>query len=139
MSISKYAQASNIPKDSPNHPKHWTGIPPGSSLKDTSKCWCCKSGCAVLSYLYWKNEDPNEENIKNCLNSSADFDWSKNGLKQSTTIVGPSIGMCQGKHGGNHFIYIKSVTGKNCTCFDPDGGKDDVEYPTSKFSSCYKE
>lgn len=147
MSLSihpKYIQRYNA---NPHNP-HWRGIPKGSSYYNSDcKCWLCKCGCAVLSYLFWKQLEPNEENVLACLDKDANFDWHKNGLYHSSSrpnlkIVAPCIAKLrrtqERRH--DHFIFISEfkvdTTTTNCcwksitvtttgsfNYFDPDGCK----------------
>ena len=125
-------------KNRPPHPNlHWTGIPRGSSYH--GKCWLCAYGCAVLSYLYWKDLEPDESHVTDCLNGNADFDWSRKGLVRSDKIVAPSIAKVAGRQ---HYVYIKEeLPGPKFNIFDPDaaqkvnqGGPPGPE----KFDYCWK-
>ena len=129
----KYLQKCSRPKGT--HP-HWEGKPAGSSwMKDT--CWLCAKGCAVLSYLFWKDLEPNQYNVEECLNGNADFDWSRKGLVRSETIVAPSIGKVAGK---SHSVHIIADVGDGTfNIFDPDSSSGIVYTKgPSYFSCCYK-
>ena len=117
------------------HP-HWEGKPAGSSLAGKT-CWLCSKGCAVLSYMYWKNIEPNETNVKGCLNENADFVWGRKGLVRSSEIVAPSVAKLKGR---GHYVHIvkKSPAGDGTfVVFDPDGGKVYAKGP-GFFECCFK-
>ena len=135
----KYVQNKKRPKGTP---PHWEGTPAGSSwTKDT--CWLCAKGCAVLSYLYWKNLEPDQRTVEDCLDKNADFVWSRKGLHMSNQIVAPSIGKVSGR---SHYVYIICPVNDNVpvdgefNIFDPDGSSDIIyQKPASYFDYCWKE
>ena len=105
---------------------HWTGIPTNGSGKG---CWLCQYGCAVLSYLKWKGKEPNETNVKACLNNNADADWSKMGISKNTQFQAPCIGRLKSR---SHFVYIKD---NDYNVFDP-GSRKNTSMKASDFQ-CY--
>ena len=105
---------------------HWTGIPKGGS---GGGCWLCKYGCAVLSYLYWKELDPNEKNVTKYLNENADVVWSSMNLSKSNTFKAPCIGRLSSR---SHFVFIKD---NNYSVFDP-GSRNNTSMKSSDFQ-CY--
>ena len=105
---------------------HWTGVPTGGS---GGGCWLCQYGCAVLSYLKWKEKEPNESNVTACLNNNADADWSKMGISKQKKFQAPCIGRLKSK---SHFVYIKD---SNYSVFDP-GSRNNTSMKADDFS-CY--
>ena len=105
---------------------HWTGTPPGGS---GSGCWLCQYGCAILAYLYWKNLEPDETNVKKYLNSNADADWGAMNISKNTTFKSPCIGRLKSR---SHFVYIKD---DNLNVFDP-GSRNNTSMKKEEFS-CY--
>lgn len=110
-------------KDANPHNPHWRGIPKGSKFTEANcKCWLCKCGCAVLSYLFWKQLEPNKENVENCLDEKADFDWHHNGLynvskreNDKIKIVAPCIAKLirPPEKNTDHFIFISEFVKKD--------------------------
>ncbi|KAK9763401.1 hypothetical protein K7432_009945 [Basidiobolus ranarum] len=101
-------------------PKQGTNVEP--------KCWCCTYGCAVLCLLALKDLTPDEKNINNHVNDSADCTWkgySKRTLKPSTF---PCIGKLKGRQ---HFVIIHN---EKYDVWDPSGGKQSSnQYSNSDF------
>ena len=126
MSDDKYRQVSAQRENCKQG--HWTGTPKGSVNK--SGCWLCKCGCAILSYLKWKNLEPNEANVTKYLNNNADVVWSTMGLSQSSTFKAPSIGKFKSK---SHYVYIKD---NNCNIFDP-GSRNNTSMSKNDFACFY--
>ena len=105
---------------------HWTGIPKGGS---GTGCWLCQYGCAILSYLYWKDKEPNKENVTAYLNDNADADWSKMGISKQSKFQAPCIGRLKSQ---THFVYIKD---DKYNVFDP-GSRNNTSMKEADFS-CY--
>ena len=124
MSDEKYRQ--NSSKRQNCKQGHWKGVPPGGT---GGECWLCLYGCAVLAYLKWKGKEPDEENVKACLNNNADADWSKMGISKHTDFKAPCIGRLSTK---SHFVYIKD---SNYSVFDP-GKRSNTSMKASDFQ-CY--
>ena len=91
---------------------------------DTNKCWFCKYGCAVSSYLHFTGEVPNEENIKKCVNSNADMDWGKFGYYYGNSYHDNCFGKIIKSDGSTHFVHIMRIyEDGTCDIFDPNGGR----------------
>ena len=91
---------------------------------DTNKCWFCKYGCAVSSYLHFTGEVPNEENIKKCVNSNADMDWGKFGYYYGYSYHDNCFGKIIKSDGSTHFVHIMRIyEDGTCDIFDPNGGR----------------
>ena len=124
MSDEKYRQ---ISKNKDNCKQgHWTGTPTGGS---GTGCWLCQYGCAVLSYCKQKGLEPNETNVTQYLNNSADVVWSKMDLSKHDTFQSPCIGRLSSR---SHFVYIKD---DNYNVFDP-GSRNNTKMKSSDFK-CY--
>ena len=112
---------------------HWCGdphIPPREgwdcplSSSDKNKCWFCKYGCAVSSYLHSVGKEPNEQNIKNCVNNNADMNWEKFGYRYGDTYHDNCFGKIIKSDGHTHFVHIMKVYDDgSCDIFDPNGGR----------------
>ena len=111
---------------------HWCGDPHNPPREgwacpqikgDGNKCWFCKYGCAVSSYLHFIGKYPNEENIKNCVNDDADMDWQRFGYKYGETPHDNCFGKIKKNNGGTHFVHIMKIyENGECDIFDPNGG-----------------
>ena len=112
---------------------HWCGdphIPPREGWdcplngSDKNNCWFCKYGCAVSSYLHSIGKEPNEENIKNCVNNNADMNWGKFGYHYGEKYHDNCFGKIIKSDGHTHFVHIMKVYDDgSCDIFDPNGGR----------------
>ena len=112
---------------------HWCGDPHNPPregwacpqfIGDQNKCWFCKYGCAVSSYLHFLGEYPNEENIKDCVNDNADMNWQKFGYNYGEIPHDNCFGKIIKNDGGTHFVHIMKIYDNDkCDIFDPNGGR----------------
>ena len=87
--------------------------------------------------MFRKNIEPNETNVKGCLNENADFVWGRKGLVRFSEIVAPSVAKLSNR---SHYVYMvkKSPAGDGTFgVFDPDGDKVYAKGP-GYFDCCHK-
>ena len=111
---------------------HWCGDPYNPTrtgydcpkdVHDTNRCWFCKYGSAVSSFLHFIRIEPNEKFIKSVVNETADLVWEKFGYGFGNELHDNCFGVKE-KENGEHFVHIKTIYLNNNTCdiFDPNGG-----------------
>ena len=111
---------------------HWCGDPYNPTrtgydcpkdVHDTNRCWFCKYGSAVSSFLHFIRIEPNEKFIKSVVNETADLVWDKFGFGFGNELHEHCFGVKE-KENKEHFVHIKTIYRNNNTCdiFDPDGG-----------------
>lgn len=114
---------------------HWRGNPEANG--EPLPCWICWYGCFVLSILYARKEEPNEENVRKLVNENGDvvWEWARIGNK-SDVIQDHSIARVSYKQ--SHYVYIKCRNQDGTySGFDPVSGVFN-DWDASKFKYSHK-